>query len=199
MTDHSPNLAALIGSRICHDLISPIGALANGLELLELGGTAQGPEMALVCDSVATANARIRLYRLAFGHCGDAPPTASAEVAAMLNAAQAGRRLALDWQIKGALPRIEAQALVLAVLCLTDALPQGGTIRLTRNGPDGWTLRATGPRLQANPALWACLSGGKPVEIGPAQVQFLMLPRVLQTLGRSCTPVLDHREIFLSF
>ena len=66
MDQHIDNLAALIGSRICHDLISPIGAVTNGLELMSMaGGT--GPELELVNESAANANARIRLFRLAFG------------------------------------------------------------------------------------------------------------------------------------
>ena len=46
-----PDISALLGSRICHDLISPIGAISNGVELLMLDGLAKGPEMALVADS----------------------------------------------------------------------------------------------------------------------------------------------------
>ena len=50
------NLAELIGSRICHDLISPIGAITNGLELLEMVGAVQGPEMELISGSVGSAD-----------------------------------------------------------------------------------------------------------------------------------------------
>ena len=48
------NIAALIGSRICHDLISPIGAINNGLELLTMTGVAQSPELALIAQDKAT-------------------------------------------------------------------------------------------------------------------------------------------------
>ena len=54
----TPDLSALIGSRICHDLISPIGAIGNGVELLMMEGRA-GPEVALIAESVAAANAQI--------------------------------------------------------------------------------------------------------------------------------------------
>ncbi|WP_187292463.1 hypothetical protein [Octadecabacter antarcticus] len=53
------NLNALIGSRICHDLINPLGAIGNGIELLGLAGVAVGPEMALVSESVENATAKI--------------------------------------------------------------------------------------------------------------------------------------------
>ena len=68
-----PDLAALIASRICHDLISPIGAIGNGVELLamEPGGTL--PEMALISESVANANDRIRFFRICFGRGWRAP------------------------------------------------------------------------------------------------------------------------------
>ena len=66
MTDQT-DLAALLGSRICHDLISPIGAIGNGVELLMMEGGTPSPELVLIAESVAAANARIRFFRLAFG------------------------------------------------------------------------------------------------------------------------------------
>jgi histidine phosphotransferase ChpT len=65
-----PDLAALIGSRICHDLISPIGAIGNGVELLLMEASGKGPELSLISESVAAANARIRFFRVAFGAAG---------------------------------------------------------------------------------------------------------------------------------
>ena len=78
-----PDLAALIGSRICHDLISPIGAIGNGLELLSMSG-AGGPEVALISDSVANANARIRFFRIAFGHASPEQGTSRSEILSIL-------------------------------------------------------------------------------------------------------------------
>jgi histidine phosphotransferase ChpT len=60
-------LTSLIGSRICHDLISPLGAIGNGVELLAMSEVAKGPEMSLIAESVENANARIRFFRVAFG------------------------------------------------------------------------------------------------------------------------------------
>ena len=61
------NLAALIGSRICHDLISPIGAINNGLELLGMSGGNSSPEMDLIQESVGNASARIRATQATLG------------------------------------------------------------------------------------------------------------------------------------
>jgi histidine phosphotransferase ChpT len=61
-------IAALIASRICHDLISPIGAIGNGMELMALssGQEQSSPELDLISQSVENANARIRFFRIGF-------------------------------------------------------------------------------------------------------------------------------------
>jgi histidine phosphotransferase ChpT len=64
------DLTALVGSRICHDLVSPLGAIGNGVELLGLTGIAPSPEMALIVESVENANARLRFFRIAYGAAG---------------------------------------------------------------------------------------------------------------------------------
>jgi histidine phosphotransferase ChpT len=48
MSDDIKDTSALLGSRICHDLISPLGAISNGLELLAMSGIASSPEMTLI-------------------------------------------------------------------------------------------------------------------------------------------------------
>jgi histidine phosphotransferase ChpT len=70
------DLCALIGSRLCHDLVSPVGAIGNGVELLSMEGAgapmpAGAAELSLVRESVENAQARLRFFRIAFG---DAAP-----------------------------------------------------------------------------------------------------------------------------
>ena len=67
MSQNNVNIGALIGSRICHDLISPIGAINNGLELLSMSDERDGPEFDLITESVGNASARIRFFRIAYG------------------------------------------------------------------------------------------------------------------------------------
>ena len=86
MADPLPDFAALIGSRICHDLISPLGAIGNGVELLEMSSAGASPEMALISESVASANARIRFFRIAFGAAGSGGSVAAAEIRSILAA-----------------------------------------------------------------------------------------------------------------
>jgi len=181
------NIAALTASRICHDLISPIGAVANGLELIQLAGSADGPEMTLVRDSAAHANARIRLFRLAFGIASDNQMVAAAEINDILAAIYGGTRIAVETTLQTALPREMAQAVLLAVLCAEHALGLGGQMRVRESGQH-WHIEAQSGRLRTDPALWGLLTN-QPIsaEISPPVVQFLLLPMVLTHMGKTCT------------
>ena len=77
-------LNALIGSRICHDLISPLGAIGNGIELLTMSGMSAAPEITLISESVDNANARIRFFRIAFGAASADAVTSHSEVTGIL-------------------------------------------------------------------------------------------------------------------
>ena len=65
------DLAALLSSKLCHDLISPVGAINNGLELLDEGG-ADADAMNLIRNSARTASARLQFARIAYGAAGSA-------------------------------------------------------------------------------------------------------------------------------
>lgn len=107
MSRHSAQLAALVGSRICHDLISPVGAIGNGLELMTMGG-GDSAEMALVNDSLSNAQARIRFFRLAFGAAGN-EPVSEGELRRILSDLAAAARQTVHWQVAGAVPRAQAR------------------------------------------------------------------------------------------
>ncbi len=170
-----PDLASLLGSRICHDLISPLGAIGNGVELLSLDGGAQRPEVALIAQSVAAANARIRFLRVAFGVAGDDQRLGRPEVLGLLRDWTDGGRLAVDWQVTGDHPRRMVRRAFLALMCAESALPYGGTISLLRDGA-GWRLLATGRRLKIDLAPWACLTDpAAPLALAPPLVQFGLL------------------------
>src|SRR5947209_14169827 len=69
------DLAALLCSRVCHDLISPTGAIVNGLEVLEENGNDEETKtfaLDLIKKSARTASARLQFCRLAFGAAGSA-------------------------------------------------------------------------------------------------------------------------------
>ena len=118
-----PDLTALIGSRICHDLISPIGAIGNGVELLMMDGATKGPEIALIAESVANANARIRYFRVAFGSAGRDQRIGRGEVASIIEDTTRGGRMLIDWQSPQDLARREVKLAFLAIQCCETAMP----------------------------------------------------------------------------
>lgn len=195
-----PDLAALVGSRICHDLISPIGAIGNGVELMVMeGASVKGPEMALISESVGHANARIRFFRVAFGATGPDQRIARSEVSAILSDMSQGGRVTLDWISPTDLPRRDVKLLFLLVLCAESAMPYGGRITVER-GDTRWMIHAASPRLKIDTALWECLADPTAsADIGPAQVQFLLVPEEINRQHRRLSAELSATEIRLSF
>ncbi|SNT08297.1 histidine phosphotransferase family protein [Tropicimonas sediminicola] len=193
------DIPALIGSRICHDLISPIGAIGNGIELLSMAGVGGGPELSLISESVANANARIRFYRLAFGQSGQDQATSRSEILSILRDLYAGSRMEVFWQVNSDCRRDEAKAALLALQCLESAMPYGGRAEVTRT--DGrWQVVGTAAKLRIDEALWTPLLTGADVEeVTPAQVHFALLPDTLQGLGRKLVVTRSGEQITLGF
>lgn len=179
--DTRDNLAELIGSRICHDLISPIGAIGNGLELLELTGSAKGPELDLIADSVSNASARIRFFRIAFGAAGD-QDLGRSEIVSVLNGITKGTRLAVQYVPAEPQPRSLIRLAFLAMQCCETAMPMGGAVRIEIND-DRWNVTGTAEQMKLDPSLWGHLKGEK-ATVTPAQVQFALLPMLAADLKR---------------
>lgn len=194
------DLVALVGSRICHDLISPIGAIGNGVELLQMESATQGPELALISESVTNANARIRFFRIAFGAAGRDQRIARSEVAGILADLYRGSRLAVDWAATGDLPRREAKAVFLLIMCLETAMPYGGRVQVDCTEA-GWMIAGRAAKLRPAPDLWAHLAdpAHHPCDIGAAQVQFLLAPAEIAAIGRWLTVTAGDGDITLRF
>ncbi|HAV09815.1 MAG TPA: histidine phosphotransferase [Rhodobacteraceae bacterium] len=193
------NLAALIGSRICHDLISPVGAVGNGLELMQMAGGKLLPEMALIEESVEAARLRILFFRIAYGMATPGQMVGHSEVRALLAGLAKGGRVTFDWQFEGDCPRSEVRLAFLALQCLETAMPYGGTI--TAQHQSGiWTIKGVGERLRVEPALWGNLSLERPdTKIAPSEVQFALLPVLLADEARRLKAEMGTAEIVLRF
>lgn len=180
----TPDLSALVAARLCHDLISPMGAIGNGLELLQLSSGAGGAELALVNDSLATALAKLRFYRVAFGPA-DRHARQSFDEAAQITDAMFHGRFTVAWEPRAAdMPRPVARLIYLAVLCLEKSLPMGGTVRIDVG--DTIALAVDGYRTAPPAELWAHVLSGAPVpELRADGVQFALLRRALSST--------DHR------
>ncbi|MHA6261834.1 histidine phosphotransferase family protein [Arenibacterium sp. CAU 1754] len=198
MADSNVNLATLIGSRICHDLISPIGAINNGLELLDLAGSVQGPELDLIADSVGNAGARIRFFRIAYGAAGS-QGLGRLEVISVLKDITRGTRQTIQWLPTDPQPRSQVRMTFLAIQCLETAMPYGGDISV--NVVEGqWTVSGGADKILFDPDLWARLSGEGGIDgITPAQVQFALLPQVAKDEGRPVHVDRDDHRVTIRF
>jgi len=191
-----PNIHELVASRICHDLISPIGACANGTELLGMGGGEE--EFNLIAQSAANASGRVRFFRIAFGHCEDKQTVSDTEIQSILKT-MASDRLTFHVRIKGDVRRNEAQALFLAILCVERALPRGGNVCLKQHD-DAWSISADAETMLITEALWTPLSNRRaPEEVIPATVSFALLPKALASLGRNIGIRMTDTRILMQF
>lgn len=198
MGQSNTNLAALIGSRICHDLISPIGAINNGLELLGMSGGVVGPEMELIQESVGNASARIRFFRIAFGSAGE-QMMGRAEVVSILNDLMEGARLHVAWGPMDAQPRASVRLAFLALQCVEAAMPYGGRVEISQND-SAWLLHGRADKLNIVDAIWTILATKEiPADLKPAQVQFALLPLVAGDEGRRIVTEMSATEIKLRF
>ena len=191
------NFAALIGSRICHDLISPIGAINNGIELLEMSKPAPSPEMSLISESVANASARIRFFRIAFGAAGE-QLVGRPEILSILKDVYAGGRLSVAWGPLDGQMRGTLRLVFLALLCLETAMPYGGRIEVVQNG-DTLALNGHADKFIVDEILWSRLSSAIHLEeLRPAHVQFGLLPVVAADEGRSLSATLKDSCVSIS-
>jgi histidine phosphotransferase ChpT len=176
------DIGSLIAQRLCHDLVNPLGAIGNGLELLAMT-QAETPEMALIKDSLTQALGRIKLYRLAFGA---APPNAALtgpELAAALDALGGSRPVRVLADLPVSLPRAEARLLVLMALCVETALAWGGQLSVHADG----FLQVIGeaPRLRLDAEPWDALANGRiQTDLTPPQVQFALATVAASAAGR---------------
>lgn len=175
----APDLAALVSARLCHDLISPMGAIGNGLELMQLSGTPGAAELELVNESLANALAKVRFYRIAFGPAEPHGRLALEEVDQITEAMFTGRFTA-SWTAQAIdLPRSTARLACLALLCLEKSLPMGGHVRV-EVGPARVSLAVEGRRTAPPQALWAHVRDGAPLgELKPDGIQFALLRQKL--------------------
>jgi histidine phosphotransferase ChpT len=193
------NLNALIGSRICHDLINPLGAIGNGIELLSLTGVAPGPEMALVSESIENATAKVKFLRLAFGAATQDQTVPRGEILSTLEAMARGGRLSYSWNVAGDPPRLDVRTALLSAMCVETALPLGGDIEITLDHGQ-WQITAKHDRLTLDPELWVPLNKGTyQTDLSAAKVHFGLLPEMAQEAGRSLTLTHGTDWVTISF
>ena len=195
----SYEFASLLCSRLCHDLLSPVGALNNGIELL---ADEHDPEMRARCLDLLAESARasankLKFFRLAFGAAGgfaDDVDTREARVAIEGLFGTDGR-IQLGWMVdEPSMSKAALKVLLNLTLIAGDALVRGGRLDVGSekhgNGLD-IVVRAEGPRIVLDPELKSVLSGETPEEQIAPRAAAAWLARCLVADGGGEVQVLD--------
>ena len=163
------DFASLLCSRLCHDLLSPVGALNNGLELLadETDPAMRERVTELLHESARASAAKLKFFRLAFGAGGgfgemvDVREAKGAIEALLADA----KRTELGWLVEAnELPKPAIKVLLNLALIANDALVRGGKLDIgaeLNNGQVEIVVRIEGPRVMLDPSLSATLTGGE--------------------------------------
>ena len=172
------DLAALLCSRVCHDVISPVGAIINGLEVLDEENDAEmrGFALDLIKKSAEQASARLQFCRLAFGAAGSAGAsidTGDAEKVA--RGLFGGERTELAWNVPSLLmPKNKVKLILNLCLIAAAAIPRGGLIEVTLGGEDAAriSITATGTNAKLAGHLPVLLAGAPDHQpSGPQDIQ----------------------------
>ena len=163
----SLDLASLLCSRLCHDMLSPVGALNNGLELL---ADEKDPAMRQRCldlleQSARTSANKLKFFRLAYGVAGgfgeQVPVEEAQELLAALTAAD--ERLTFEWAVaEQTLSKPALKVLLNLAAMGLDSIVRGGTLAVGAERTDGRTeiaIRASGPRIAFDANVGKALDG----------------------------------------
>lgn len=160
------DFAALLCSRVCHDIISPVGAITNGLEVLDEDGSEDMKAFAfdLIRKSARTASAKLQFARLAFGAAGSAGAEVDlGDAETVAKRYMEGEKAELSWQAtRRLLPKNQVKLLLNLLLVSLQAIPRGGKVTVTVDGDLPWPVQkieATGPSSRIPPRIVDLLAG----------------------------------------
>ncbi len=166
VTLDSLDLAALLTSRVCHDVINPVGAIVNGIEVLEddKEGDMRDFALGLIKKSARQASARLQFARLAFGAAGSAGAAIDTGDAESVSRNFVNDdRTSLEWSgARAFMPKNKVKLLLNLIVIAMTAIPRGGVVSVSITGaaeePD-FLVTAKGQNARVPPQIEALLSG----------------------------------------
>jgi histidine phosphotransferase ChpT len=181
------DLAALLCSRVCHDVISPVGAISNGLEILADETDEEMREMAfgLVRSSAEQASSKLQFCRLAFGAAGSAGSKLDlGEAGEVARKFLGDQKVKLEWSMPHETrDKTEVKLLVNLMLMAISAVPRGGLVTVGHDGA-GLVVSATGEGAKLPEASLRVLSGDiDAAEIDARLVQVYYAMRLADQAG----------------
>ncbi len=175
------DLAALLCSRVCHDIISPVGAIINGLEVLDEDNGEEMREFAfsLIRKSAGQASAKLQFARLAFGAAGSVGAEIDlSDAEKVARGYMQGEKAEFAWESPRVLmPKNLVKLLLNLILLSATAIPRGGLVKVTVEGhaPPKFILRSSGPSARVPPAFEKLVPGdiaGVPVDAQSVQAYY---------------------------
>lgn len=174
-------IASLLASRLCHDLVNPVGALSTGLDVLSEDSDPEMREhaMALIKESTEKTIAVLTFARLAFGSSGgwdgDIEMGEVRSAAAMY---YAHVKADLEWALPDVpLPKARARSIMNLVLIAEKSAPRAGSVVRVEARGEGYAVIATGPKVKFSDEVKASLEGsdeGLQAKETPAYLAYLL-------------------------
>ncbi len=199
------DLAALLCSRVCHDLISPTGAIVNGLEVLEESKDDETRDfaLALIKKSAGQATARLQFCRLAFGAAGSAGAEINlGDAETVARGFIADDKVKLTWNLTRALvPKNRAKLLLNLLLVATQAIPRGGLITVDAIEGDvarGFRIVASGMNARVPQPAERLLAGAGAGAVDAHAIQPYYAALLAQDCGLRVTIMADGDAIVVS-
>ena len=199
------DLAALLCSRVCHDLISPVGAIVNGLEVLAEDNDEATKEFAreVIAKSAATASAKLQFCRIAFGAAG----SAGAQID-LGDAEKIARGFLEDDKTKLAwnLPRLllaknRVKLLLNMLLIAAQAIPRGGRLTVDPIGEGeatGFKVSAVGTNAKVPPGVAPLLAGEPSEALDAHRIQPFYAGLLARACGLTAAAVMDGEAVVIS-
>lgn len=198
-------VSSLMCSRLCHDLVGPVGGIVNGVEFLADDDSGMREQaVGLLADSARKTARRLQYYRLAFGAAGDqAGELAFDDIKSSIEGYFEDEKIAVAWRAvpegHGVVPKVVGRLLLNLVILAAEHLPRGGgvTAMMTRDDSGDWLVSAAakGAGLTARPAIEAALAGQISVEdLDPRNVTAFFAAALAEGAGGSLRLISSEAE-----
>lgn len=197
-------LAALVSSKICHDIISPVGAIANGLEIMEeeTDQAMRDHAMDLVRKSATQASAKLQFARLAFGAAGSAGASIDLnEAQKVARAVAESDKHSLEWTGPAAAVAKDKVKLLLNMVTLAlAALPRGGTLNVSVSDDaeaPSFEIKCDGDSARIPEILSDVLSGKMSHALDAHSIQPFFTARIATSAGMSLSARMDGETVVI--
>ncbi len=194
-------LSALMASRLCHDLINPVGALSSGLEVLNdpaMDDEMHDDALELVKSSAEKAVALLKFARLAYGQSGGIAMDVPLDEARLaLEGLFAWCKPSLEWRLApDAAPKEQVKALLALAHAAADCVPRGGVVAIA-GAPGEFKIEATGPRVFLNDDVARALRGEGDA-LQPKQAPLFLAGLAARRVGGALSASVDGERVVMN-